>query len=107
MVVFNVKYSPNLGDGLIAEAIEGALGQAGGGVSAQTFDLAGRHAWGQVATRHRRAKLAVLGALPAAARREVTALGLKRGLAGGFARVAHGHCRGGSRGDRRRTPFPG
>ncbi len=80
VALFNVKYSPNLGDGMIAESIEAALTADDGGIAVTSFDLAGRKSWGDVSTRNRRAKLAVLKALPPGARRNVTALGLKRSL---------------------------
>ena len=44
ILVFNVKYSENLGDGLLADCIEETLRAEGGEV--ETLDLAGRTAVG-------------------------------------------------------------
>jgi len=60
--VFNVKYSENLGDGLIAETMESGLAQTSREVL--TYDLAGRKDYGQVTLRHRGLALAVLRAIP-------------------------------------------
>lgn len=67
--VFNVKYSPNLGDGLIADCLEWQLGQAG--LDAGSLDLAGRD--GHVAPRGggRIAALQLLQSLPPAVRRSI------------------------------------
>lgn len=40
--LFNVKYSPNLGDGLLAECIEAELKRVLPGLTVEAFDLAGR-----------------------------------------------------------------
>ena len=40
--LFNVKYSPNLGDGLLSECIEAELKRIVPGLSVEAFDLAGR-----------------------------------------------------------------
>jgi polysaccharide pyruvyl transferase WcaK-like protein len=42
VVTFNVKYSPNLGDGVIAECLEAELGRRLSDVSIEALDLAGR-----------------------------------------------------------------
>ncbi|QHO77373.1 hypothetical protein ACH79_36770 [Bradyrhizobium sp. CCBAU 051011] len=42
VVTFNVKYSPNLGDGVIAECLEAELGRRLPDVSIEALDLAGR-----------------------------------------------------------------
>ena len=42
IVTFNVKYSPNLGDGVIAECLEAELGRRLPDVSIEALDLAGR-----------------------------------------------------------------
>jgi polysaccharide pyruvyl transferase WcaK-like protein len=42
IVLFNVAYSPNLGDGVIAECLEAELARHFPGESIKTFDLAGR-----------------------------------------------------------------
>lgn len=46
VAIFNVKYSPNLGDGVIAECLEHALRQRGGWVT-WSIDLAGRERWSE------------------------------------------------------------
>lgn len=43
--VFNVKYSPNLGDGLLSECLEQTLSRHLGGADVQSLDLSGRTAW--------------------------------------------------------------
>jgi hypothetical protein len=45
--LFNVKYSPNLGDGLIAECLERGLAAMGGGNDIVSIDLAGRIRYGE------------------------------------------------------------
>jgi polysaccharide pyruvyl transferase WcaK-like protein len=42
VVTFNVKYSPNLGDGVIAECLEAELGRRLPDISIEALDLAGR-----------------------------------------------------------------
>ena len=56
----NVKYSPNLGDGLLAECLEAELRSARPGVETRSIDLAGRTAYGE-GLKHRRAILARTG----------------------------------------------
>ncbi len=67
VLVFNVKYSENLGDGLLAECLETALSNRPD-MQVETIDLAGRTAFG---TTHSRRQLAIrtLHMLPAFARR--------------------------------------
>ncbi|RYG02052.1 MAG: polysaccharide pyruvyl transferase family protein [Caulobacteraceae bacterium] len=57
----NVKYSPNLGDGLLAECLEAELRSSG--VETRSIDLAGRTAYGE-GLKHRRAILTVLEHAP-------------------------------------------
>lgn len=66
IAVANVKFSPNLGDGLLAECLEAELRQSG----AQTLaiDIAGRKAYGE-GLRNRRAIMSVLEMLPGPLRR--------------------------------------
>ena len=45
VTLFNLKYSPNLGDGIIAECLERELGQRLPGANIKTLDLAGRSRW--------------------------------------------------------------
>ncbi|EHS49489.1 polysaccharide pyruvyl transferase [Rhizobium sp. PDO1-076] len=67
VVVFNVKYSENLGDGLLAQCLETALSDYPD-MQVETIDLAGRTGFG---TTHSRRQLAIhaLHVLPAFARR--------------------------------------
>lgn len=44
----NVKYSPNLGDGLLSECLEAGLIRHGASRASSSIDLAGRDAYGQV-----------------------------------------------------------
>ncbi|RYD26520.1 MAG: polysaccharide pyruvyl transferase family protein, partial [Lysobacteraceae bacterium] len=62
IVVFNVKYSPNLGDGLLSECLEEELRSCGDDVSVVTVDIAGRTDYG-TSGRNRRALLRILEAL--------------------------------------------
>lgn len=45
VTLFNLKYSPNLGDGIIAECLERELGRRLPGANIKTLDLAGRSRW--------------------------------------------------------------
>jgi len=58
LAIFNVKFSPNLGDGLLTECLEGEL-RATGKVEAVSIDLAGREEYGQ-GLRNRRVALTIL-----------------------------------------------
>ncbi len=70
VALLNVKYSPNLGDGLLAECLERELAHALGGADVASIDIAGRRGWsGGAAGRRRRGALAVLEAAPPALRR--------------------------------------
>ncbi|MEO1281908.1 MAG: polysaccharide pyruvyl transferase family protein [Pseudomonadota bacterium] len=79
LIIFNVKYSQNLGDGVIAQCLEHELGQALGGAEIVSIDLAGRDAWTDPGTgRLRLLKLAVLRSLPGLAKDQITAFALGR-----------------------------
>ncbi len=67
ILIFNVKYSENLGDGILAQCIERALA-ADPDVRVETIDLAGRADFGTT-HQHRQYAIRVLHALPAFARR--------------------------------------
>jgi polysaccharide pyruvyl transferase WcaK-like protein len=69
IVLFNCKYSENLGDGLLAESLEAALRSARPGTQVETADLAGREGYGHVSTPRRREAISILGALPPPFRR--------------------------------------
>ncbi|TDL81114.1 polysaccharide pyruvyl transferase family protein [Palleronia sediminis] len=60
---FNVKYSPNLGDGLLSECLEAELRACGAAPGTASVDLAARTGWGQ-GTAGRGLAMATLDALP-------------------------------------------
>ncbi|WP_404477817.1 polysaccharide pyruvyl transferase family protein [Novosphingobium sp. BL-52-GroH] len=66
--IFNVKYSPNLGDGIIAECLEGELRRADPCLDPVSLDLAGRTRFSPAHGRHRTALLSLLEWLPPALR---------------------------------------
>ncbi|MBT0667179.1 polysaccharide pyruvyl transferase family protein [Novosphingobium profundi] len=72
--LFNVKYSPNLGDGLLSECLEWAL-QEGGKAQARSIDLAARTAYSP-GSPQRMASLRILQALPPPLRRQAIRLPL-------------------------------
>lgn len=95
VAVFNVKYSENLGDGMIAESIEqGLLGHEGIG-EVTTLDLAGRWSYGTQATRGRKSKMQILGMMPGAMRRVV----VKQALAGRISNLREDWARAIARAD--------
>lgn len=65
--IFNVKYSPNLGDGLLSECLEQALIAGGADPGTHSLDLAARTQYSD-GSENRSAKLRVLEALPALVR---------------------------------------
>ncbi|SFF86747.1 Polysaccharide pyruvyl transferase family protein WcaK [Novosphingobium sp. CF614] len=66
--IFNVKYSPNLGDGLLSECLEQALIDGGADPDTWSVDLAGRTAYGP-GSPGRSARMRLLGAVPDPLRR--------------------------------------
>lgn len=78
IALLNVKYSPNLGDGLLSECLEAELARTfqtiAPGTEVFSIDLAGRRAYPAIAPSRRAALIAVLEALPAAVRGMVTRL---------------------------------
>jgi polysaccharide pyruvyl transferase WcaK-like protein len=78
IALFNVKYSPNLGDGLLAECLEREL--ADSQTEATTLDLAGRLDYGDGLSRHRRSVLAILDHSPPFLRRSFVRLALGRAI---------------------------
>ncbi|ATN35793.1 hypothetical protein ACO34A_18485 [Rhizobium sp. ACO-34A] len=75
ILVFNVKYSENLGDGILAQCIESAL-TMDAGTQVETIDLAGRTGFGTT-HQHRQYAIHVLHALPSFARRLAVAFILR------------------------------
>jgi len=65
--LFNVKFSPNLGDGLLSECLEAELSMQLPGVTIQTLDLAGRTRYSQ-GHRSRASTLAALHHSPQSVR---------------------------------------
>ncbi|KUR70398.1 polysaccharide pyruvyl transferase [Novosphingobium fuchskuhlense] len=80
IALLNVKYSPNLGDGLLSECLEAELARTfqtiAPGTEVFSIDLAGRRAYPPIAPSRRAAQIAVLEALPASARRLATRIAL-------------------------------
>lgn len=74
--LFNVKYSPNLGDGMLSECLEQALINCGADADTHSIDLAGRTEYSE-GSENRSAKLRVLEALPGALRPLAVRLPLK------------------------------
>lgn len=69
--IFNVKYSPNLGDGIIAECLEGELRRADPRVEPVSIDLAGRTGFDPAHGNRRAAMLAVIERLPSPLRARI------------------------------------
>lgn len=77
LVLLNLKFSPNLGDGIIAECMEGVLQSSHPGISIVTCDIAGRNDYGHGINRSRALLLALLERLPSSLRRLLVASCLK------------------------------
>jgi polysaccharide pyruvyl transferase WcaK-like protein len=77
ILLFNVKYSANLGDGLLTECLERELAIHDGVASVRSVDLATRTQYGLV-NPHRRHILALLEHLPSLVRRAATQFILRR-----------------------------
>lgn len=72
IVLLNVKYSPNLGDGLLNECLERELARALSGSKVVSVDLAGRNSYPSGHGRMRGIALALLEQLPTGLRRFTT-----------------------------------
>ncbi len=81
IVVFNVKYSENLGDGLLALCLESGILMANPDIEVETIDLAGRTAFG-MHSRNRKHLLKILRLFPPFLRRHLVGWKLNRQLAG-------------------------
>ncbi len=77
LTIFNVKYSPNLGDGLLSECLEAEARESWPGSVVISLDLAGRRMYGP-GGRLRPLKLALLELLSARARAFVAGWVLRR-----------------------------
>lgn len=75
--LLNVRFSPNLGDGLLAECMENELAASPGVARVVSIDLAGRQAYGLGGVQNRGAAMRVLNAMPRPARRLAAASMLK------------------------------
>lgn len=64
VVIFGLPYSPNVGDGVIADCLSAGLRSARPGAEVTCIDLSGRTAFGTIMVRNRTLALAVLKALP-------------------------------------------
>ena len=80
IALLNVKYSPNLGDGLLSECLEAELARTFRSIAPRTevfsIDLAGRRAYPAIAPSQRARMIAVLETLPAGLRKRATQLAL-------------------------------
>ena len=65
--IFNVRYSPNLGDGILSLCLEGELRRLAPDAQIETHDIAGRTEYGENASK-RKLALTVLDRLPAGLR---------------------------------------
>lgn len=70
VTLFNAKYSPNLGDGLLSECLEWAIGTTGAQAAGKSIDLAGRTEYGEYLT-GRKQVMTALSALPKGVREAV------------------------------------
>lgn len=79
ILIFNVKFSENLGDGILAMCLERGLMQARADIQVETVDIAGRQAFGE-AREGRKILLRLLELMPAPLRRLAVRGGLGRSL---------------------------
>ena len=77
--LFNVKFSPNLGDGLLSECLEQELGRTCPGIALTPLDLAGRLEYAEGKS-FRKTALGLLGRSPAFVRQQVIGAILGRSL---------------------------
>lgn len=77
IAVFSVKYSPNLGDGLLSECLEAELTDRVPGLKICALDLAGRVSYGN-SVRNRKLALRILDSLPMQIRQFVALTALQR-----------------------------
>jgi polysaccharide pyruvyl transferase WcaK-like protein len=76
IALLNVKFSPNLGDGLLAECLERELATASPGATVVSIDLAGRRQYRGHGPSRRGRVIALLEALPRWARRRAVRVAL-------------------------------
>lgn len=83
--LLNVKYSPNVGDGLLVECLEDRLRNISGMQFASSVDLAGRTAYTSASSnKYREQMMLVLESAPKAIRPHLSRLGLKAKIAFGL-----------------------
>ncbi|MGB3388155.1 MAG: polysaccharide pyruvyl transferase family protein [Pseudaminobacter sp.] len=80
ILIFNVKFSENLGDGVLAMCLERALMRARPDIEVETVDIAGRQAFGGGAREGRRALLRLLELMPPRLRRLAVSFVLSRSM---------------------------
>lgn len=71
VVLFGLPYSPNVGDGVIADCLAEALRTRLPDAEVICVDLSGRTGWGAVTVRNREAILKILGRLPRGLRHRI------------------------------------
>ncbi|WP_161594569.1 polysaccharide pyruvyl transferase family protein [Marimonas lutisalis] len=64
IVILGLPYSPNVGDGVIADCLRAGLLEAAPEAEVQCIDISGRQGFGEVTVKRRSLALAVLRALP-------------------------------------------
>ncbi|RUM99559.1 polysaccharide pyruvyl transferase family protein [Pseudaminobacter arsenicus] len=79
ILIFNVKFSENLGDGILAMCLERGLMRAREDIEVETVDVAGRQAFGEV-REGRRFLLRLLELMPTSLRRLAVSAALARSL---------------------------
>lgn len=80
IVIFGLRYSPNTGDGIIADCLSAGLRAAWPGAEVTCIDISGRTGFGDVRVRNRTAILALLKALPRPASHALVSFRLGRML---------------------------
>ena len=82
IVIFGLPYSPNVGDGVIAECLRAGLADAAPDSEVTCIDISGRNDFGQITVKRRSLALAVLRALPRAIAQRLVLIRLGRMLDG-------------------------
>ncbi|MCA0921710.1 polysaccharide pyruvyl transferase family protein [Pseudooceanicola nanhaiensis] len=71
VVQFGLHYSPNLGDGIIAECLAHGIATRAPGAEVVTIDISGRQGFDEVVVKNRQLVMKVLGLMPLALRQRV------------------------------------
>lgn len=77
LVLLNLKYSPNLGDGIIAECLEAVLREHNPEIEVSSCDIAGRTSYGEGINHSRAVLLSLLERVPGRLRRALVSLSLR------------------------------